>query len=66
MYENERAIAFRDNTNREAKDIKKPTKYSQLRLGLTNRHPEYKTMQYNIIIDVLGGFSREVTMNVKF
>ena len=41
--------------NRESKDFEKTTKYSQLRLELTNRYPEYKVNQYNIIIDVLGG-----------
>ncbi|CAH3107667.1 unnamed protein product, partial [Porites lobata] len=28
--------------NRESKDLEKTTKYSQLRLELTNRYPEYK------------------------
>ena len=51
--------------NREAKDIEKTTKYSQLRLELTKRHFEYKIIQYNIIIDVLGGFSRVVEQNIK-
>ena len=43
--------------NRESKDFEKTTKYSQLRLELTNRYPEYKVNQYNIIMDVLGGCS---------
>ena len=46
--------------NRESKDFEKTTKYSQLRLELTNRYPEYKVNQYNIIMDVLGGCSKEV------
>ena len=46
--------------NREAKDIEKTTKYSQMRLELTHRYPEYKIIQYNIITDLLGGFSREM------
>ena len=46
--------------NRESKDFEKTTKYSQLRLELTNRYPECKVNQYNIIIDVLGGCSKEV------
>ena len=33
--------------NRESKDFEKTTKYSQLRLELTNRYPEYNVNQYN-------------------
>jgi len=51
--------------NRESKDIEKTTKYTQLRLELANRYPEYKIKQYNIIIDALGGCSKEVEQNVK-
>ena len=40
--------------NRGSKDFEKTTKYSQLRLELTNRYPEYKVNQYNIIMDVKG------------
>ena len=39
--------------------------YSQLRLELTNRYPHYKVNQYNIIIDVLGGYAKEVEQNIK-
>jgi len=51
--------------NRESKDFEKTTKSSQLRLELTNWNPEYKVNQYNIIIDVLGGCSKEVEKNIK-
>ncbi|CAH3014273.1 unnamed protein product [Porites evermanni] len=51
--------------NRESKDSEKTTKYSQLRLELTNRYPEYKVNQYNIIMNVLGGCSKEVEKNIK-
>ena len=51
--------------NRESKDSEKTTKYSQLSLELTNRYPEYKVNQYNIIRDVLGGCSKEVEQNIK-
>ena len=47
------------------KDFEKTMKYSQLRLELTNRYPEYKVNQYNIIMDVLGGCSKEVEQNIK-
>ena len=53
--------------NRESKDFEKTTKYSKLRLKLTNRYPEYKVNQteYNIIMDVLGSCSKEVEKNIK-
>ena len=51
--------------NRESKDFEKTTKYSKLRLELTNRYPEYKVNQYNIIMDVLEGCSKEVEKNIK-
>ena len=51
--------------NRESKDFEKTTKYSKLRLELTKRYPEYKVSQYNIIMDVLGGCSKEVEKNIK-
>ena len=51
--------------NRESKDSEKTTKYSQLRLEPTNRDPEYKVNQCNIIMDVLGGCSKEVEKNIK-
>ena len=52
----------------ESKDFEKTTrlaKATQLRLELTNRYPEYKVNQYNIIMDVLGGCSKEVEQNMK-
>ena len=50
--------------NREFKDFEKTTRYSQLRLKLTNRYPEYNVNQYNIIMDVLGGCSEEGEQNI--
>ena len=50
---------------RESKDLEKKTKYSQLRLEQTNRHPEYKVNQYNIIMDVLRDSTKEVEKNIK-
>ena len=48
------------------KDFEKTTKYSKLRLELTNRYPKYKINQYiNIITDVLGGCSKEAEQNIK-
>ena len=51
--------------NRESKEFEKTTKYSKLRLQLTNRYPENKVNQYNTIMDVLGGCSKEVEKNIK-
>ena len=51
--------------NRESEDFKKTAKSSQLRLELTNRYPENKVNQHNIILDVLGGCSKEVEQNIK-
>ena len=51
--------------NRESKDSEKTAKYSQLRLKLTNRCPEYKVNQYNIIMDVFEDCSKEVEKNIK-
>ena len=101
MYENERAIAYRDiplyadNThvkanridativdkenkrvsvievscpwveNREEKDAEKTTKYGPLRWELEQRYPEYRVRQFNIIVDVLGGYSRDVRKALK-
>ena len=51
----------------ESKDFEKTTRLAmatQLRLELTNRYPEYKVNQYNIM-DVLGGCSKEVEQNMK-
>ena len=39
--------------------------HSVPRLELTNRYPEYNVNQYNIIMDVLGGCSKEVEQNIK-
>ena len=46
--------------NSESKDVEKTMKYNELRLELMNRYPEYKVNQYNVIMDVLGGCSKEV------
>ena len=42
--------------NREEKAVEKTSKYGPLRWELQQRHPDYKITQYNIIIDVLGGY----------
>ena len=51
--------------NREEKDAEKTTKYGPLRWELEQRYPEYLVTQFNIIVDVLGGYSRDVTKALK-
>ena len=46
--------------NREEKDAENTTKYGPLRWELEQRYPEYRVTQFNIIVDVLGGYSRDV------
>ena len=51
--------------NREEKDAEKTTKYGPLRWELEQRYPEYRVRQFNIIVDVLGGYSRDVRKALK-
>ena len=46
--------------NREKKQEEKTIKYGPLRWELKQQFPGYEIRQYNIIIDVLGGWSTEV------
>jgi hypothetical protein len=43
--------------NREKKDEEKTLKYGPLRWELQEQYPGYKVHQYNLIMDVLGGWS---------
>ena len=51
--------------NREQKEKEKSLKYAQLRLELRQQYPGYNINQANIIIDVLGGYSKELYSSVK-
>ena len=46
--------------NRERKDQEKTAKYTPLRWELKKQYPGYAVEQYNIIMDVLGGWSKEL------
>ena len=46
--------------NREKKEAKKMEKYGPLRFELIKRYPNYKIVQLNVIMDVLGGWSKEL------
>ena len=50
---------------REGKAMEKTSKYGPLRWELQQRHPDYNTTQHNIIIDVLGGYSQDLTKTFK-
>ena len=51
--------------NREEKEAEKITKYGPLRWELVQRYPEYHRTQFNIIVDILGGYSRNVRKALK-
>ena len=51
--------------NREKKQEEKTAKYVPLHWELKQQFPEYDIRQYDIIIDVLGGGSREVDEAMK-
>ena len=47
-------------SNREKKKEEKTVKYAPLRWELKQQFPGYEVKQHNIIIDALGGWSREM------
>ena len=51
--------------NHKVKEMEKTQKYGPLMWELRERNPGYQVKQYNIIIDVLGGFSADVSQTVK-
>ena len=51
--------------NREGKEMDKTQKYGPLMLEIRERNPGYQVKQYNIIIDVLGGYLADVSHAVK-
>ncbi|CAH3021988.1 unnamed protein product, partial [Porites evermanni] len=51
--------------NREVKQMEKTQKYGPLMWELGERNPGHQVKQSNIIIDVLGGYSADVSQAVK-
>ena len=51
--------------NRAIKDAEKTAKYGPLRWELKQQYPGYEVKQFNIIIDVLGGWSVDVEQTLK-
>ena len=46
-------------------EMQKTQKYGSLMWELRERNPGYQVKQYNIIIDVLGGYSADVSDAIK-
>ena len=51
--------------NREIKSCEKTEKYAPLRLELKRQFPGYQVKQFNIIMDVLGGYSEELESTIR-
>ena len=51
--------------NRELKEIEKTQKYGPLMWELREKNPGHQVRQYNIISDVLGGYSANVSHAAK-
>ena len=52
-------------SNREKKSEEKTMKYGPLRWELKQQYRGYEVIQHNIIMDVLGGWSRETETSIK-
>ena len=51
--------------NRQQKKEEKTLKYAQLRMELKRQHPGLEIKQVNIVIDVLGGYSKGLRDNMR-
>ena len=51
--------------NREKKDDEKTLKYDPFSWELKQQFPGYRVEQYNVIIDVLGGWSRDLDTTMR-
>ena len=51
--------------NRLKKTEEKTVKYGPLRWKMAQQYPEYTIRQHNIIIDVMGGWSRDVDTSMR-
>ena len=52
-------------SNREKKSEEKTMKYGPLRWELKQQYRGYEVIQHNIIMDVLGGWSRETETSIQ-
>ena len=51
--------------NRRETNNRKTEKYTTVRKELTERNEGFKVRQTNIVVDVLGGYDKEVTDELK-
>ena len=51
--------------NRTSKEEEKTAKYAPLRWEIKRQYPGYDVQQYNIIIDVLGGWSTDMEEGIR-
>ena len=51
--------------NQLKKTEEKTAKYGPLRWEMAQKYPGYTIKQHNIIIDVLGGWSRDVDVSIR-
>ena len=51
--------------NREIKSCEKTEKYAPLRLELKRQFPGYQVKQFNIVMDVLGGYSEKLESTIR-
>ena len=52
-------------SNRDKKTFDKTVKYAPLRWELKQRYPGYEINQCNIILDVLGGWSKDLDVTLQ-
>ena len=52
-------------SNRDKKTSEKTMKYAPLRWELKQRYPGYEINQYNIILDVLGGWNKDLDVTMQ-
>ena len=51
--------------NREKKEAEKTERYGPLRFELSRRYPGHKIVQLKVIIDVLGGWSKDAEVQMR-
>ena len=51
--------------NKETKSCEKMEKYAPLRMELKRQFPGYQVKQVNIVMDVLGGYSKELESTIR-
>ena len=68
-HQEKKVIAMEMNfpwvSNRQKKTSEKTMKYAPFRWELKQKYPGYEISRYNIIVDVLGGWSTDVEVAVK-